>query len=62
MEKESMELNSWWVSMKYASSLTVLGTMNPENKFQKLRKKDMAMAAIWGPGVSATIIIPYIVK
>lgn len=44
------------------NSLTGLGTMNPENKFQKLRKKDMAMAAIWGPGVSAMIIIPNIVK
>lgn len=34
----------------------------PENKFQKLRKKPMQIAAIWTPGVSATISIPYNVK
>jgi hypothetical protein len=34
----------------------------PENKFQKLRKKDITMAAIWWLGVSATTIIPYIEK
>ena len=34
----------------------------PEKRFQKLRKKDIAMAAIWGPGVRAITIIPYNVK
>lgn len=36
--------------------------MKPENKFQKLRKKDITIAAIWWPGVKATTIIPYIEK
>ena len=34
----------------------------PEKRFQKLRKKDITMAAIWGPGVRAITIIPYNVK
>ena len=34
----------------------------PENRFQKLRKKDITMATIWGPGVTAITIIPYNVK
>ena len=42
--------------------LTGLGTRKPANRFQKLRKKDMTMAAIWWPGVRATTIIPYNVK
>lgn len=41
------------------SVLTVLGIRKPENKFQILMKKDITMAAIWKPGVSATSIIPY---
>lgn len=42
--------------------LTGLGMRKPEKRFQKLRKKDITMAAIWGPGVRATTIIPYNVK
>lgn len=30
----------------------------PEKRFQKLRKKDMTMAAIWWLGVRATVIMP----
>lgn len=43
-------------------SHTARGMRKPENKFHKLRKKDIRMAAIWWPGVNATTIIPYNVK
>jgi hypothetical protein len=41
---------------------TVLGIRKPENRFQKLRKNDITIAAIWWFGVRATVIIPYNVK
>lgn len=47
---------------KIFSDITGLGMRKPENKFQKDRKKDMTIAAIWWPGVKATTIIPYMVK
>ena len=34
----------------------------PVNKFHRLIKKDITMAAISRPGVKATTIIPHIVK
>lgn len=34
----------------------------PVNKFQKAKKKNTKMNAIWWFGVSATAIIPYNVK
>lgn len=42
--------------------LTGLGIRKPENKFQKLMKKDIEIAATAWFGVNATTIIPYIAK
>lgn len=49
-------------SGKNLNAGTGLGMRKPENRFQKDRKKDMTIAAIWWPGVKATTIIPYMVK
>lgn len=40
------------------SILTDFGIMKPENTFQNTRKKDMTIAAIWGFGVRAIVIMP----
>lgn len=49
-------------ALKNLNDSTGLGMRKPENRFQKDRKKDMTIAAIWMPGVKATTIIPYMVK